>query len=382
MYEEKVSILCPTYNDVGFLPGMIESVREQTYQNWQLIIVNDGSTDNTRAYLDSLADTRIQVLHQDNADQLQALTNGAKHVDGDYVCMLHSDDRLFDELTIERNLHQMEPGIEGLIADYQLLDRDGNRSGRLPTFGPNTSEAISKIWYEFGGNPLGDHFFVSREFFESHVVPNYLHNNTLYYLDLLHRDILPMKKVSPWYGYRVYYGNYINSDLGKFVALMGQFRTMAKLFEMGLCNQLWGTDRSVFGFKLLRKLKKSAPVSFQSKPGWKSMARYFCLWQQQLIKDKYPTILSRVAGAISRTANLRSLGVETVLEFDGFLECELNPTKGRALFPLFQEERVDALYFKMLETDFTTIRCRKPNVSRVEHALNFFSLPARVDVSR
>lgn len=86
------SIIIPTYNRAAFLPKAIESVLAQTYTDWELIIVDDGSTDNTKEVISQYSDGRIIYIYQQNAERSAARNNGINHAKGDYVCFLDSDD--------------------------------------------------------------------------------------------------------------------------------------------------------------------------------------------------------------------------------------------------------------------------------------------------
>lgn len=86
------SIIIPTYNRAGFLPKAIESVLAQTYTDWELIIVDDGSTDNTKEVVLQYKDARIRYIYQQNAERSAARNNGINHANGDYVCFMDSDE--------------------------------------------------------------------------------------------------------------------------------------------------------------------------------------------------------------------------------------------------------------------------------------------------
>lgn len=87
----KFSIIIPTYNRAVFLPKAIESVLAQTYTDWELIIVDDGSTDNTKDVVAQYSDSRIRYIYQDNAERSAARNNGIARANGDYVCFMDSD---------------------------------------------------------------------------------------------------------------------------------------------------------------------------------------------------------------------------------------------------------------------------------------------------
>ena len=88
-----VSILMPTFNRLEFLPATIESVFAQSYPDWELIIADDGSETDTRAYLQSLAHLRIRVLLLAHSGRPAVMLNAAlQAARGEYVAFLDSDD--------------------------------------------------------------------------------------------------------------------------------------------------------------------------------------------------------------------------------------------------------------------------------------------------
>lgn len=91
----KFSIIIPTFNRATFLPRAIESVLAQTYTDWELIIVDDGSTDNTKDVVSKYEDNRIRYIYQQNAERSAARNNGIAKATGDYVCFLDSDNQMF-----------------------------------------------------------------------------------------------------------------------------------------------------------------------------------------------------------------------------------------------------------------------------------------------
>ncbi len=88
----QVSIIIPTYNRADTILRAIDSVLAQTYVDWELIIVNDGSTDNTSQLLVGL-DSRIKVIHQPNGGVTAARNTGLRHATGEIFAFLDSDDQ-------------------------------------------------------------------------------------------------------------------------------------------------------------------------------------------------------------------------------------------------------------------------------------------------
>lgn len=89
------SIIIPTYNRADFLIHSIESVIKQSYNNWELIIIDDGSTDNTSDLIKKYKkkEKRITYIYQDNSERSAARNNGILRANGEWVCFLDSDDK-------------------------------------------------------------------------------------------------------------------------------------------------------------------------------------------------------------------------------------------------------------------------------------------------
>lgn len=88
----KITCITTTYNDENALYTSVNSILQQGYENFQYIIVDDGSSEETREIVTSLKDERIQVIIQANDGLSGARNKGLEHVTGDYVCFLDSDD--------------------------------------------------------------------------------------------------------------------------------------------------------------------------------------------------------------------------------------------------------------------------------------------------
>lgn len=89
------SIITPVYNTQAYLKKCIESVIEQTYPFWELILIDDGSTDGSGEICDSFCyDSRIKVIHQDNEGALNSRINGIAIAEGEYMLGLDADDYL------------------------------------------------------------------------------------------------------------------------------------------------------------------------------------------------------------------------------------------------------------------------------------------------
>ena len=86
------SIIIPTYNRAKLLKVAIQSVIDQTYEDWELIVVDDGSTDETKNIVKGIKDSRIKYVYQENKKLSAARNTGVKNSVGKYICFLDDDD--------------------------------------------------------------------------------------------------------------------------------------------------------------------------------------------------------------------------------------------------------------------------------------------------
>jgi len=126
MMEKLVSVIIPFYNRVSWCLEAIESVQKQTYSNWELILVNDGSTDDISAIRAAVqADTRLRLLEQKNAGVAAARNAGIAVANGFYIALLDSDD-LWEPDKLEYQISYMEGhGYRVSHTCYTLFDENG-----------------------------------------------------------------------------------------------------------------------------------------------------------------------------------------------------------------------------------------------------------------
>ena len=102
-----VSIIIPAYNAEKYIKTTINSALKQTYQNIEIIVIDDGSTDKTKNIIQSIQDPRIIYIHQENQGQSAARNAGIKIAKGEYIALLDSDD-LFLPQKIEKQVNFLE----------------------------------------------------------------------------------------------------------------------------------------------------------------------------------------------------------------------------------------------------------------------------------
>lgn len=97
--QDLISVVVPVYNCAPYLDACLQSLQAQTWQNWEAVLVDDGSTDGSAALCDAWAqkDPRIRVLHQKNAGVSAARNAGIEAVQGTYLAFVDADDRVEPE---------------------------------------------------------------------------------------------------------------------------------------------------------------------------------------------------------------------------------------------------------------------------------------------
>lgn len=125
------SVIIPTYNRANFIGKAIESLLAQTFAQWELVIVDDGSTDNTKEIVQSYKDPRINYVFQKNAERCAARNNGIEKALGKYICFLDSDDYYLPErLDLLYNEIMSRNSPEAVFYTGLLFDKDGVLNSR------------------------------------------------------------------------------------------------------------------------------------------------------------------------------------------------------------------------------------------------------------
>jgi glycosyltransferase involved in cell wall biosynthesis len=119
-----VSVIIPTYNMARFVSEAVRSVLEQTYPKYEVIVVDDGSTDATKDELDKFGD-QIRYLHQDNRGPSAARNLGIKIARGEYICFLDSDDLwLPNKLIVQHDFMERNHDIDFVFSDHEEFNAE------------------------------------------------------------------------------------------------------------------------------------------------------------------------------------------------------------------------------------------------------------------
>jgi glycosyltransferase involved in cell wall biosynthesis len=137
-----VSIIMPAYNAEKYISASIRSVLNQTHENWELIVIDDGSTDKTAEVVKSFlaTESRIKYFFQINGGQGKARNTGIKNSTGDLIAFLDSDD-LWESEKLSLQLERMEETRADVVfSDAYIFSED--RTGETTTFSAISPEFI------------------------------------------------------------------------------------------------------------------------------------------------------------------------------------------------------------------------------------------------
>lgn len=124
----KISIIMPVYNKELYLRNTIEAILKQEYENFELIIVNDGSTDSSKNICDEYAkkDSRVKVYHIENGGVSNARNIGIGHATGDYIQFIDGDDCINEGVFNEYISILNKEKYDIIFSAYNKVDHEGN----------------------------------------------------------------------------------------------------------------------------------------------------------------------------------------------------------------------------------------------------------------
>lgn len=237
----KISIIMPTYNDKDSIIETFDSVINQTYKNWELIIVDDGSTDNTEEVIKSYIEKynlkdKMKYFYQENKDQLNAIINGINYINGDYVYILHSDDLMpsYDFLEKLTKVAGEFKNVDAFIGDLIVIDGDSKQTGiQKVDYYSKKESVLPTLMLWLGRNLYADFMLAKKEVFVSSIKDSYLTWNMPFWTCMDSDDkMINIKNLEfPILKYRVHENNYINNDIGKLNVINGELRTVTRLMK-------------------------------------------------------------------------------------------------------------------------------------------------------
>jgi len=162
-----ISVIVPAYNAEKYIDETVQSVLNQTYQTWELILVNDGSTDHTSALVNMYsANPQIKVVHQKNEGVSNARNAGTLHAHGSYYCFLDADDLLTEDCLQKRVDYLKEKESDFLHNDIEIMLSNSTRTRTIMS-GLSGDVLNALLRWENTVVPGPSSFIISKRCFEN-----------------------------------------------------------------------------------------------------------------------------------------------------------------------------------------------------------------------
>lgn len=147
-----ISVVIPLYNKEKQIAHTLQSIFAQTFQDFEIVIVDDGSTDNSVEEVEKFDDSRIRLIHQTNAGVSAARNRGIEEARGELIAFLDADDEWMPEyLATQYGLYQKYPECSVYACNYEFRDSEGKV----------TSTIIRKLPFEGEDGILSNYFEVA-----------------------------------------------------------------------------------------------------------------------------------------------------------------------------------------------------------------------------
>ena len=169
-----VSIILPTYNRANLLPRAIKSVLEQDYLDWELIIWDDGSKDNTSEVIASFENSRIKYFYSENHGAAHARNRAMAKARGEFIAFLDSDDEWrANKLAEQIGAMQANPEIDVLFTDFDNINEESGQTSR-------TFEQYTRVMRSLSAEKSGRGLFIIKEgFLRSLAKDNFIATDTV-----------------------------------------------------------------------------------------------------------------------------------------------------------------------------------------------------------
>ena len=190
--NKKISVIIPVYKAEKYIDRCLESVTNQTYKNLEIILVDDGSPDNSPAICDKWAkqDNRIKVIHKQNSGVSAARNSAIKISTGDYIIFIDADDTIELE-TYEKLINQLSEGIDTVVHKAKNIYTNGSIKYKyeknLILLEENKNNIIPFYYKEDANNPNNLNVMGScwRFLFNANVIKS---NNILFNENLIYQE--------------------------------------------------------------------------------------------------------------------------------------------------------------------------------------------------
>ena len=168
-YPVKISVVMPAYNaDIRYLREAVESILNQSFRDFELIVIDDGSTNETRDYLSSLSDGRVRLIrNQTNIGVTKSLNIGLRAARGQYIARMDADDLSLPE-RFEKQLAYMESHPETVMCGSAVQDIGDETRIRRSRIKDMDAYRIKTLFYYPG--PIHPTMFIRRSILDAHGI--------------------------------------------------------------------------------------------------------------------------------------------------------------------------------------------------------------------
>lgn len=380
--QVKISVLIPAYNSAKTIVEALESIKNQTYQNWEIILINDGSQDETEEILRRyLGNTKLPLKYtkQTHHNYFKAIRHGLKYASGEIIFVLDADKILFNQNVFYRAVstilgEKCDGMFVGIRAMYQRL-KDGKFHLVRPYYRNEVS--LIKTALGLGKNIYTNYAFWRREIFETSVYENYLING------------MPV-----WYnaennlGLRVVNGN--------FVGLKYRVSKKANLGDNPLKQN---NSKTLFELSTnLRTLHHI--VSRINVPAYSTQATLYNLINRLHIASLYPSIfkqgqtyLKGITPLVTKNiknSELNNIYLKTIVDFSNNFDpqktAKIAIPKGTKIYwgteieefsKKLSKNTLDQFYYdfmKIIGQGTTIYEIKKDDQKKLEQILEFFTI--------
>lgn len=380
--QVKISVLIPTYNSAKTIVEALESIKNQTYQNWEIILINDGSQDETEEILRRyLGNTKLPLKYtkQTHHNYFKAIRHGLKYASGEIIFVLDADKILFNQNVFYRAVstilgEKCDGMFVGIRAMYQRL-KDGKFHLVRPYYRNEVS--LIKTALGLGKNIYTNYAFWRREIFETSVYENYLING------------MPV-----WYnaennlGLRVVNGNFV-----------GLKYWVSKKVNLGDNSLKQNNSKTLFELSTnLRTLHHI--VSRINVPAYSTQATLYNLINRLHIASLYPSIFKQGQTSLKeitplvvkniKDSELDNVYLKTIVDFSNNFDpqktAKIVIPKGTKIYwgteidefsNKLSKNMLDQFYYdlmKIISQGTTIYKIKKDDQKKLEQILDFFTI--------
>lgn len=380
--QVKISVLIPAYNSAKTIVEALESIKNQTYQNWEIILINDGSQDETEEILRRyLGNTKLSLKYtkQTHHNYFKAIRHGLKYASGEIIFVLDAGKILFNQNVFYRAVstilgEKCDGMFVGIRAMYQRL-KDGKFHLVRPYYRNEVS--LIKTALGLGKNIYTNYAFWRREIFETSVYENYLING------------MPV-----WYnaennlGLRVVNGNFV-----------GLKYRVSKKVNLGDNSLKQNNSKTLFELSTnLRTLHHI--VSRINVPAYSTQATLYNLINRLHIASLYPSIFKQGQTSLKeitplvvkniKDSELDNVYLKTIVDFSNNFDpqktAKIVIPKGTKIYwgtgidefsNKLSKNMLDQFYYdlmKIISQGTTIYKIKKDDQKKLEQILEFFTI--------